>query len=57
MAAKVVVTINSCNGKFDFGFNIEDEQNATVEESELAQYLARVFINGVSKLKDQVEGG
>ncbi|MFZ4221450.1 hypothetical protein ACEV6Q_26955 [Enterobacter ludwigii] len=57
MTAKVVVTINSHNGEFDFGFNIEDEQTATVEESELAQYLAGVFIKGVKELKVKLEEG
>lgn len=55
MTAKVVVTINRCNNGFDFDMNVEAGQDSNEEESELAQYFARIFVAGVRELNEQSE--
>ncbi|MFZ4217575.1 hypothetical protein ACEV6Q_06925 [Enterobacter ludwigii] len=55
MTAKVIVTINRCNNGFDFDMNVEVGQDSNEEESELAQYFARIFITGTRQLNGQSE--
>lgn len=55
MTTKVVVTINSCNNGFNFDMNVEAGQDSNEEESELAQYFARIFITAARQLDRRSE--